>query len=96
MQNDTTPLPPVNPDQRVINYRPERPGVNFGITQSAQAVETAAPVAADVSMQPVVADVPMDETVSEKPFTLGNAIIIFIAIGVGVIGGFLAYATWIA
>jgi len=106
MQDDSQYPQTSDLNQRVVNYRPERPGQEFQRVNAA----VAAPLVPGLVAQPVQATptpvitaptvgvtAPVNDTPSTKaPFTLGKAIIVFIAIMIGVVGGYIAFATWLA
>ena len=97
MQNNNTGLRTPDPDQRVINYRPERVGFEFRRPEE-QVVTPILPVPTVIT--PVVAPVINKSLVRDayeedkKPFTLGHAVIISIGILIVLVTGYLAYAAW--
>jgi len=108
MQDDLQYPQTSNLNQRVVNYRPERPGQEFQrvnaavaaplvpglVAQPVQVVATPTPV---ISAPTVGVTTPVNDTPSTKaPFTLGKAIIVFVAIMIVVVGGYIAFATWLA
>jgi len=107
MQDDLQYPQISNPNQRVVNYRPERPGQEFQRVNAAvaaplvpglvaQPVQVATPTPV-ITTPTVGVTTPVNDTPSTKaPFTLGKAIIVFIAIMTGVVGGYIAFATWLA
>jgi len=97
MQNNNTVSRTSDPDQRVINYRPERVGFEFRrpeehvVTPILPVPTVLAPVKMPIIDKPLVRDAYEED---KKPFTLGHAVIISVGILVILVTGYLAYAAW--
>jgi hypothetical protein len=105
MQNLSIASRTTGTEQRVINYRPERPGYDFQRQSDANdadsldntyAAETTQQLITPFKLAPLGPATAKGRAANNKPFTLGHAIVSFTGIITVLIAGYLAYTTWIA